>query len=86
MIDTNLIKANSKDISERLKLRNYSFDEDLFEKIKDVSLNKEIDFKGKITLISPPTTLKFFFYYSLLYKPMPTATISVKLIIFSKSS
>ena len=30
MIDTNLIKANSKDISERLKLRNYSFDEDLF--------------------------------------------------------
>ena len=25
------------------------FDEDLFEKIKDVSLNKEIDFKGKIT-------------------------------------
>ena len=34
MIDTNLIKANSKDISERLKLRNYSFDEDLFANLE----------------------------------------------------
>jgi len=34
MIDTNLIKANPKDISERLKLRNYSFDEDLFENLE----------------------------------------------------
>ena len=34
MIDTNLIKANLKDISERLKLRNYSFDEDLFETLE----------------------------------------------------
>ena len=34
MIDTNLIKANSKDISERLKLRNYSFDEDLFTNLE----------------------------------------------------
>ena len=34
MIDTNLIKANSKDISKRLKLRNYSFDEDLFTNLE----------------------------------------------------
>lgn len=34
MIDTNLIKANPKDISERLKLRNYSFNEDLFENLE----------------------------------------------------
>ena len=34
MIDTNLIKANSKDISKRLKLRNYSFDEDLFANLE----------------------------------------------------
>ena len=34
MIDTNLIKANSKDISKRLKLRNYSFDEDLFSNLE----------------------------------------------------
>jgi seryl-tRNA synthetase len=34
MIDTNLIKANPKDISERLKLRNYSFDEDLFANLE----------------------------------------------------
>ena len=34
MIDTNLIKSNSKDISERLKLRNYSFDEDLFANLE----------------------------------------------------
>ena len=34
MIDTNLIKSNSKDIFERLKLRNYSFDEDLFANLE----------------------------------------------------
>ena len=34
MIDTNLIKSNPKDISERLKLRNYSFNEDLFENLE----------------------------------------------------
>jgi seryl-tRNA synthetase len=34
MIDTNLIKSNLKDISERLKLRNYSFNEDLFENLE----------------------------------------------------
>ena len=34
MIDTNLIKANPKDISERLKLRNYIFNEDLFENLE----------------------------------------------------
>ena len=34
MIDTNLIKANSKDISKRSKLRNYSFDEDLFANLE----------------------------------------------------
>ena len=34
MIDTNLIKANPKDISERLKLRNYSFNEDLFANLE----------------------------------------------------
>ena len=34
MIDTNLIKANPQDISEKLKLRNYSFNEDLFESLE----------------------------------------------------